>query len=155
MKTLARLVLGFFLLVALICVARLMTGCAGAPHNAKDLAAMPQAQFDSWSGLKASEAEEAAFAQVSSRPASAQDVRNLALALRTISGAATQGSVAQLVKSEAYAGLIRIAVLELGALVDGSLGDSAAYVRVESVMASVATALEAGVARAEEPKAMK
>jgi hypothetical protein len=139
-------VLGF--IVALLLA--LTFGCAGAPTSIEELDRMPQVEFEDWRDRTAAIAEEAGYAVVSGKPERLGDVEHLVVVLRVI---CTQTVSAEAIKSavsdDAYAGLLRIAVLELSAVVRERLGPSS-HPRLAELVCAFADALEHGAWRALE-----
>ncbi len=126
------------------------TGCVGAPQSVEELDAMPEAEFEDWKLRTAAVAEEAAYAVVSDRPESLGTVEGLSTALRVMcAGPISADLVRDLGMSEAYAGMLRIATLELSAVIRQRIGP-ASHPRLQALVCAFADALETGAIRALE-----
>ena len=126
------------------------TGCVGAPQSMEELDAMPQEQFEDWKLRTAAVAEEAAYAVVSDSPESLGKAEELSSALRVMcAGPISADIVRDLGMSDAYAGLLRIATLELAAVIRQRIGPSS-HPRLQELVCAFADALETGALRALE-----
>ena len=126
------------------------TGCVGAPKSVAELDAMPPEEFEDWKLRTAAVAEEAAYAVVSDSPESLGKVEGLSTALRVMcAGPISADIVRDLGMSESYAGLLRIATLELAAVIRQRIGPSS-HPRLQELVCAFADALETGALRALE-----
>lgn len=139
--------------LALILLALAVSGCVGAPKSLDDLDQMPQVEFEDWRDRTAAVAEEAAFAVVSDNPRRLEDVETLATALRALClGTVTADAVKALGMEPRYAGLIKVATLELAAVIRQRIGPSS-HPRLQDLVCAFASALETGALRGLEAKA--
>ena len=128
------------------------SGCVGAPRNVEELDAMPEAEFEDWKLRTAAVAEEAAYAVVSDSPESLGKVEGLSTALRVMcAGPISADLVRDLGMREEYAGLMRIATLELAAVIRQRIGPSS-HPRLQALVCAFADALETGALRALDAK---
>lgn len=132
--------------LALILLA-LTCGCVGAPKSVADLDKMPQAEFEDWRDRTAAVAEEAAFAVVADDPKRLGDVETLSTALRALCvGTVTADSVKLLGMDARYSGLLKVATLELAAVIRQRIGP-ASHPRLQDLVCAFASALETGAIR--------
>lgn len=123
-------------------------GCVGAPSSVDELDSMPQAEFEDWKLRTSALAEEAAFATVQSDPSKLSNVEGIAAALTLICrGEIKADAVRDLGLDPACAGLLRVAVLELSAVLRERIGE-ASHPRMAEMVCAFADALETGALRA-------
>lgn len=133
--------------LALILLALASSGCVGAPKSVADLDKMPQAEFEDWRDRTAAVAEEAAFAVVADDPKRLDDVETLSTILRALClGEITADAVKLAVDDPRYSGLLRIATLELAAVIRQRIGP-ASHPRLQDLVCAFASALETGAIR--------
>lgn len=120
--------------------ALLLPSCAGAPHSLDDLATMEQPRYDSWKVRFSGMFREASKAY--SADHGPQTMMSLASALRVYLGTPTSGALSSLAGQ--YDGLVNLALLELGALVDENVGNADALPRVADLVAAIADAIVVG-----------
>lgn len=133
--------------LALILFALATSGCVGAPKGVADLDKMPQAEFEDWRDRTAAVAEEAAFAVVADDPNRLDDVETLSTILRALCiGEITADAVKLAVDDSRYNGLLRIATLELAAVIRQRIGP-ASHPRLQDLVCAFASALETGAIR--------
>lgn len=133
--------------LALILFALATSGCVGAPKGVADLDKMPQAEFEDWRDRTAAVAEEAAFAVVADDPNRLDDVETLSASLRALCvGTVTADAVKLLGMDPRYAGLIKVATLELAAVIRQRIGP-ASHPRLQDLVCAFASALETGAIR--------
>lgn len=133
--------------LAAILASLALCGCVGAPRNVADLDKMPEVEFQDWKLRTAAVAEEAAFAIVASDPRNLKQVEDLSMALEVLCKAQITPEVIQAtVEDPAYAGLLRIATLELAAVVRQRLGPSS-HPRLQELVCAFADALQTGALR--------
>jgi hypothetical protein len=134
-------------LVNLGLVAGLLCGCVNAPKNSAEFEAMETSRFENWRDRVAAVHEEAAYAVVLHSASNVATVDQLHSALTLLSGKPIPaGAFKSLADRPEFAGLLRIAVLELAAyLGDGGLSPSP---RLRDMLGAVAAGLVAGRDRA-------
>lgn len=133
--------------IALILFALATSGCVGAPVSLDELDRMPQAEFEDWRDRTAAVAEEAAFAVVADDPKRLDDVETLSTILRALClGEITADAVKLAVEDSRYNGLLRIATLELAAVIRQRIGP-ASHPRLQDLVCAFASALETGALR--------
>jgi len=126
------------------------TSCAGAPKNLAELDAMPEADFQDWKERMALVAEEAAYSVVTEKPERVAVVERLSDSMRIMcKGPVTADAVKLLGVDEAYAGLLRIAIMELSAAIRERVGPLP-HPRLAELVCAFADALEVGAIRALE-----
>ena len=133
--------------LAAILASLALCGCVGAPRNVADLDKMPEVEFQDWKLRTAAVAEEAAYAIVASDPHNLKQVEDLSIALDMLCQfAVTAEGIQATVEDPAYAGLLRIATLELAAVVRQRLGPSS-HPRLQELVCAFADALQTGALR--------
>jgi len=142
-----------FVVAALLFVLAVSIGgasCAGAPKDLAELDAMPEADFQDWKQRMAAVAEEAAYSVVRDKPERLETVERLSDSMRTLcKGVVTADTVKLLTVDEAYAGLLRIATMELSAAIRQRVGPLP-HPRLAELVCAFADALEVGAIRALE-----
>lgn len=133
--------------LALILASLALCGCVGAPRNVAELDQMPEVEFEDWKLRTAAYAEEAAYAIVASDPHNLKQVEDLSIALDILcQSVITAEAIQATVEDPAYAGLLRIATLELAAVVRQRLGPSS-HPRLQELVCAFADALQTGALR--------
>ncbi len=138
--------IALFLAFCLACLA--FCGCVGAPENVADLDKMPEVEFEDWKLRTATLAEEAAFATVRGDPSTLPTVEGLSDALALICrGEIQPDTIRALGVKVEHAGLLKVAILELSAVVRERLGPSS-HPRLQELVCAFSDALQTGALRA-------